>query len=394
MLKRFRISNFRNLVNVEFRPAGMNLLIGPNNVGKTNLCAALRFLSLTASKPLDVAAKEAVGETWNLANVYVTEPSIQIEIECDLGFEGEQLLFSYKLSLGVIKPSTFDKVLTVDREELHVSGGGFEHTVLIVSEKGQGRVLNHKRLLDDSIEHFMPCRTNGKVTVLSRLMDPEPGTPQGHFKRYLESIGYFNLNCHCLRSQEVFRGEGLLWDGRNLSRALFGLHNENPRSEKKIIDATRDFDPKLDVLTYQSPDPESVFMFMEDKDGHRFGTQSISDGTLRFMAIAYLVLAGGQGKATTDNPPVIIIEEPENGIYVGQLKKLLERIDPSGKGGQFIFTSQSPYFIDLFDSHLDGLHVFKPGKPSAVLVKPDEEKVKRLLRDMPLGELHFREMLA
>jgi len=41
MLKRFYVSNFRSLANFEFRPTGLNLLIGPNNAGKTNLCAAM-----------------------------------------------------------------------------------------------------------------------------------------------------------------------------------------------------------------------------------------------------------------------------------------------------------------------------------------------------------------
>jgi AAA15 family ATPase/GTPase len=89
-----------------------------------------------------------------------------------------------------------------------------------------------------------------------------------------------------------------------------------------------------------------------------------------------------------------IIEEPENGLYVGHLKPLIERIDPSGENGQFIFTTHSPYFIDLFDDNLDGLHLMKPGRPSSVLVKPDPQKTSAMLEKMPLGEMHFREMLG
>ena len=70
MLKRFRVNNFRSLLNVEFRPVGVNVLIGPNNAGKTNLCSALRFLGLTASQPLEDAIRASVGETWNIQNVY------------------------------------------------------------------------------------------------------------------------------------------------------------------------------------------------------------------------------------------------------------------------------------------------------------------------------------
>jgi len=38
-----------------------------------------------------------------------------------------------------------------------------------------------------------------------------------------------------------------------------------------------------------------------------------------------------------------MIEEPENGVFVGHLKPLFEKIDPSGGHGQLLFTSHNPY---------------------------------------------------
>jgi hypothetical protein len=89
-----------------------------------------------------------------------------------------------------------------------------------------------------------------------------------------------------------------------------------------------------------------------------------------------------------------MVEEPENGLHVGELKPLVERIEPDGQSGQFLFTSHSPYLIDLWDANLEGIHVLKPGRPTSVLVRPDPEKLRPLLDQMPLGELHFRELLA
>ncbi|HUV65082.1 MAG TPA: AAA family ATPase, partial [Sedimentisphaerales bacterium] len=71
MLKRFRVNNFKSLLNFEFRPVGLNLLIGSNNAGKTNLCSALRFLALSSMASTEDAILNAVGETWNLTNVHV-----------------------------------------------------------------------------------------------------------------------------------------------------------------------------------------------------------------------------------------------------------------------------------------------------------------------------------
>ena len=286
------------------------------------------------------------------------------------------------------------RALNVEEEFLTLTGGRFKETPLIENRGGQVRLLHEQRFLANSPDSYVETTAPTDTTVLCRLYDLETNQMANQFKRYLQGWEYFNLSPWALRSPGVVReAPGLMPDGRNLSRTLFALHNEKPRFEKRIVEAVRALEPRLDLFSYSSPDPESVFLFLEDENENRFSAQSISDGTLRFMAITYLILSG----ANTDDAsgtPFFMIEEPENGLYVGALKPLFEKIDPSGRNGQFVFTTHSPYFIDLFDKNIEGLHVVKPGKPSSVLVKPSPGKVRKILDDMPLGEMHYREMLG
>jgi predicted ATPase len=131
-------------------------------------------------------------------------------------------------------------------------------------------------------------------------------------------------------------------------------------------------------------------MELTDAQGHRFDVTSASGGTLRFMALAYVIL----NNARQSNPPLTIIEEPENGLYVRYLKPLFELIQPMGTGGQYIFTSHSPYFIDLFEDYLENITLMEDQGTHSALLKPDPTKVRQYLEEMPLGELHFREMLV
>src|SRR3972149_7084273 len=78
VLNQFRADNFKSLVNVAFEPSGLNLLVGSNNAGKTNLCHAMRFLSLTSKMSLQEAASRCTAEPWSLANVYLDKPSIDL----------------------------------------------------------------------------------------------------------------------------------------------------------------------------------------------------------------------------------------------------------------------------------------------------------------------------
>src|SRR5436189_5685430 len=104
MLKRFVANNFRSLLNVEFRPSGLNLLVGPNNAGKTNLCSALRFVARSSESTLDAALLGIIGERWNVTNFFTPEArNLDFQIDCSLPFNGDDVRFSYSLRLQTVR---------------------------------------------------------------------------------------------------------------------------------------------------------------------------------------------------------------------------------------------------------------------------------------------------
>ena len=399
MLDRFNVSNFKSLMNVHFEPAGVNLLVGANNAGKTNLCHALRFVGLTSRLPLDDAARHCTAEPWNLLNVYGEGDTLSVEVQCTLTSEEETLRFTYSLCVaGRRNPgsTSFTRPFVLASESLRVTGGRFSDTVLLGNRNGSVRLLHEKRFVEGQttgpayVETTAPTDT----TMLLRLYDLETNRRANLFKRYLTSWGYYSLDPAQLRSNAATLMDRVLEPtGSNLCSVLNTLHNERPREERNVIEAARLIEPRLDFISFHCPDPEHVYMFFEDREGHRFGVQNLSDGTLRFLAICYLVIAGRRENAAQPAPPVIMIEEPENGIYVGHLKPLFERLDPSGAMGQFIFSSHNPYFIDLFDGTLEGVHVVKAGAKYSEVRKVDPVRVKGLLGRFSLGDMHFRGLL-
>lgn len=400
MVRRIYINNFKSLLNFEFKPLSLNLLIGQNNAGKTNLCSAIRFLGLTSFTTLENAALNALGETWNLANVFVETARIEFELECSLPFQGEALDYRYRLEIDAETDAALGRQsLRVVKEELTVSGVEVFQDALLLENRGQhARLLHEEGVIQrrPDAPYYVEVRGPDDATMLSRLFDLENNRRANLFKRSLRSWVYYNLSPDALRSPEAIREHAFLrHDGANLSRVMFALHNEDPRTEKKLVDALRLLEPKLDLFSYRSPDPEHVYIFLEDAAGHRFGTRSMSDGTLRYLAMLYLVHTTSLRPGLASIRPLIMIEEPENGLYVGFLKPLIESIQQNGaEAAQFIFTSHNPYFIDLFDQHIEGIHVIKPGKPSSAITRPDLEKTKLMLSEMALGEMHFHEMLG
>lgn len=400
MLKTFRADNFKSLVNFEISPVGLNLLVGPNNAGKTNICQALQFLALTARLPVDEAASTCTAEPWNLMNVYEDRRALSLAVTCEVDVDSESLAFSYELDVGTRATRTGGKgtPLEVQRELLKVSGGRFSDKTLLENARGRVRLLHESRFLkglsggpeSEYVETVSPPDS----TMLYRLFDLETNKRANAFKRYLGAWEYYNFDSKQLRGKQAkLMDMALESDGSNLSSVLYALHNAAPRLERKLIDVLKVIEPKLDILSFQSPDPEHVYMFFEDKAGNRFGVDSASDGTLRYLAISCILLAGRELARQVHTPPVIMIEEPENGLFVGYLRELFEQIEPSGHDGQFVFTSHNPYFIDLFDATLSGLFVAKQGDRYTQLVKPDPAALQRKLGEFSLGEMHFRGLL-
>lgn len=401
MLKSFTVDNFKSLVNCSFQPGGLNLLIGSNNAGKTNLCQALRFLSLTSRLPLDDAAATCTAEPWNLLNVYVSKDTLTLGMSCDLSLGPETLFFRYELTILSERRKRFPpsgRAFTVSSEILKVSGGGFTDTTLLENKDGHVRLLHEKRFLREwnppGEPHYVETTAPTDATMLFRLYDLETNQRSNLFKKYLGSWRYYNLDPTRLRNNQARSMDFVLQPtGSNLASVLYSLHNAHPRVEKKVLDAVTLLEPRLDLFSFQSPDPEHVYMFFEDGRGNKFGLDNVSDGTLRYLAMSYLLISGQEQIAGADGTPLIIIEEPENGIFVGYLKDLLAKIDREGRYGQFIFTSHNPYFIDLFDAALDGLFLIKSANTHSTLIKPDASTIKDRLGKFSLGEIHFRGVL-
>ena len=74
--------------------------------------------------------------------------------------------------------------------------------------------------------------------------------------------------------------------------------------------------------------------------------------------------------AVDSPPPVVLIEEPENGVHPGLLRWLIDLFEERASAGQFIFTSHSPYFIDMFDGFRDSVTLLRREKDRTVTKSP------------------------
>jgi predicted ATPase len=159
-------------------------------------------------------------------------------------------------------------------------------------------------------------------------------------------------------------------DGRNLDTAIFELKNFNELSYRRVLDYVRRLEPDLQAVNFAVVPllPPVPFVTLHNKQAP-WG--SLSDGTLRALAIAYLVEVSRQG----ETPGLTLIEEPENGIAPFALRGLFDLFEERAAGAQFLFTSHSPYFIDLFDGERGAVTLLEKRNHHTVIISPPAAEI-------------------
>ena len=389
MLQEFRVDNFKSLINVVFKPMEINLLIGGNNSGKTNLCQALRFVSGSSFTTLDACADLDPIWRFGITNSALDKDTTDFYVRADGMYEEERLTFEYELTIKPPNTGLGEATIRLDREVLNVIGDGFDRTVLLENNAGRIRLLNEKGFMNGA-RSYVETNASTDATMLQRLYDPEANPRAIHFKRYLTGWAYYDLSPVAMRGLAYQPHQHVIMsDGSNLASVLFGLKTTNERAYRELLAVVRKIEPELDLVNFNTSLENHVLMYFEDKGGHPFSVVNASSGTLRFPALAYVLMIQYRNNSSS----LCIIEEPENGIYVGLLKTLFEMSSPGQP--QLVFTSHAPYFIDLFDDRLGGIFVLDRRQGHTSVTQPDTARARKWLeKDFPLGEQHFRDMLG
>ena len=111
-----------------------------------------------------------------------------------------------------------------------------------------------------------------------------------------------------------------------------------------------------------------------------FDASSLSDGSLRFIALATLLL---QPKKL--RPSVILLDEPELGLHPSAITILASLIKQVSTETQIVVATQSPLILDHFEP--DDVLVTERVDGTTQFTRLDRERLKNWLEDYSLGQL-------
>jgi predicted ATPase len=426
MLTHLKVTGFKNLVDVDVRFGPFTCIAGANGIGKSNLFDAIRFLSALADRPFLEAAKSVRDEGGRTGDIRSLFHRIGNEFDRDMSFEAEMIVPSagtddlgqraeanitflrYLLHLGYRDEQGHDAgALELKHEELvHINiGEAMKHLPFGPSVVWRRSVIHGRRTTpylstDNGPPRFIHLHQDGTGgrpvrrpaaslprTVLSTVHAAENPTAL-LARREMQSWRLLQLEPAALRKPDEFDAPPRLGsDGAHLPATLYRLARQEQRHQgngtsaedggavyarvanrlaELINDVQKveiDRDEKRELLTLQ----------VTDQDNTSHPAQALSDGTLRFLALAVLELdPEAQG--------LLCLEEPENGIHPERIPAMLRLLKDIATDTQEPVGPDNPLRQVIVNTH----------SPAVVMQVCDDDLLVAELRETVRSEQRFK----
>ena len=390
MITRFRVQNFKNLVDtgyVEFGP--MNVIIGPNGCGKSSLLQAIDFLRAFFGSSVEVYLKDRGWEYRDLPSLRKTGKTITWEADMDVPSpESPALagLYHYKVELS---PRRY---LGIGEETVDFTPAGGSETVALLQRKGRQvtlQSLSTEASEKTSLLSFPASAIAGLQTAAERTRYPE----LFRFREEIEGFRSFLFwDPKALRAMSKGKRQEIGPSGEDLAAVLAYLDANRQADFTRIVDRVKRLFPTVSDISVKGGKGWGWKELQLHEGDVVFNSRQISDGVLRLLAVLAIRYGGKL-------PPVLSLEEPENGIHpqlvhdvVALLRELTLRKSPSHC--QVFFTTHSPYVLDEFFDHPEQVYIMERGRPQegARLFRLSGRKdidLARVLYQDSLGEAWF-----
>ncbi len=346
-LQRIRIEGFKSIQYLRLDLNNLNVLIGSNGSGKSNLISIFKFIRSIVDEKLQNYVRASDGAEKLLFYGSKTSPSIEI-----------QLYFKPDIYKIELKP-TQDDSFYIDREDLLWSSTSDSFVPFLIGE-GQKESFLKKETKGDKIYGF--------------TYDSLSSWRVYHFHDTSQSA-------LVKKRGDINDNRFLNEDASNLAAFLYLMKIENLKHYERIVSTIQLVVPMFKNFELR-PDPlnkETIRLEWSDKNSeYIFGASALSDGSLRFMCMATLLLQ-------PNLPSLILIDEPELGLHPAAIQILAGLLQKCSKRTQLIISTQSSALISEFSANDIIVVENKAGKSE--FNRLDASNLSEWLTDYTLGEI-------
>jgi predicted ATPase len=362
MLQHLTLRGFKSIKEMDIELRALNILIGANGAGKSNLVSFFKMLNEIMAGRL----QEYIGISGRSQSFLHFGAKRTKQIEAQLEFNVENGIDTYEFSLSY---AAGDTLIFVNETLQFLQNGRPSPRVDLLGVGHQ-----ETKITEASEEGKLTARTLKYLLNRCRVY---------HFHD-TSSTSALRQSCY------IGDNRWLMPDGGNLAALLLRFREENDLVYQRIVRDIRLIAPFFDDFDIQPDSARRVILNWRAKGSdHVFGPHQFSDGTLRAICLATLLL-----QPDAELPELIVVDEPELGLHPYALTVVASMINKVASRGntQILISTQSSSLLDKFE-------------PEDVIVvnRVDEEsQFKRLtnieyeswLEDYSLGEIWERNIIG
>ncbi len=347
------IKGFKSIASVEKLKLGaINVVIGSNGSGKSNFIGVFAFLHALREGHLQDYVIKAGGADKVLHFGAKVTKTLQIHIS----FENE--VNQYEIN---IEPTNADELVPQSEAVFFWDKARFPQPY----NEAVPRVDK-----EAGISTSKPTRTANYV--------------RGHLDRWrLYHFHDTSTTSPMKKTADVNDNRYLRPDGSNLAAFLYYLREKHETAYSLIRRTVQRVAPFFDdfQLEPQKLNPNKILLEWRHKGSEAyFDASALSDGTLRFIALATLFLQPGSYR-----PSVILVDEPELGLHPYAITLLASLIKQASVSTQVIISTQSPFLLDHFQP--EDVLVANRAEGGTQFTRLDSAKLATWLQDYSLGQL-------
>lgn len=337
----------------------VSILLGANGAGKSNIVSFFRMLSYMMSQSFEKYV-EMSGTSNALLHYGVKKTPV---MSGELEFSDSKSIDTYSFSLANAAPDRL--ILTEERIVWHRSGEVTPYEIILEPRFKESALADSDNPVAKSI-----------FQMLSRckVYQFHDSSEEGPLRQVcpVETANY--LQSH----------------GNNLPSFLLFLRENYRDSYNRIVDYVKDVVPQFQDF-YLEPNNRFVSLRWMDNSAtdYRFNAYQFSDGSIRFIALATLLLQPPQTM-----PNVIIIDEPELGLHPYAITQLAEMIKDASIHAQIILATQSKDLVDHFD--IDDISVIEMDEAtqSTSVTHLNDEEYHQWLMKYTVSELWDKNVIG
>lgn len=410
MINKFSCKNFRNINADDLEFEKINILIGPNNSGKTNFIKALTFYSdmlINAQNGgLKTAFLNAVARNgWEHAHNKYTNEDEPIEFSWEIDLNGEPLRYNFSYLVGAniqdcnitlegLNATTFSVAEGYKKEfnyfqchDGHIGEGHFS-TALKKGQRNQRLkfLLDSKEILSEQFKDVLlkDQTIYGsdviRVSIAKLLYDLET-----FFKGFnVYTSAQFNTRQMREPVSSKSTDSTLNADATNFVNVFTKYKADDILWKKRFEDKMKELIPNLETADSVNAYEKLIFKLLYG--GAQYDLSDVSEGTLKGLILNLLI-----NMPLEKAVPLLAIDEPETNLHPAWQKVVGNWIQTSSAFGQCFISTHSPDFLDAFTEEfkLGNVAVFVFDNNGDNLIKKVKfENIMDELGEWELGDLY------